>query len=40
MKLLEGNTEENLGDFEFGNDFLNKKPKAWTIEENDKVGLY
>ena len=27
-KLLEDNTEENLGDFGFGNEFLNTIPKA------------
>lgn len=33
MKLLEDNTQENLGDLAFGNEFLDTPPKARLMKE-------
>ena len=33
IKFLEDNIEENLADLEYGNDFLDKTPKAQTMKK-------
>ena len=35
IKLLEDNTEENLGDLGLGNDVSNTTAIAWTMEEKN-----
>ena len=35
-KHLEDNIKETIGDLEFCNDFLDRKPKSWTM--NEKIG--
>ena len=38
MKLLEYNIRENLGDFGYGDDFLDTTPKIWSMQEiTDKL---
>ena len=39
IKLLEDNIRQNLGDLRFGDDFLDKIPKAWSMKENLKLLL-
>ena len=38
IKLLEDYIRENLGDPEYGDSFLDTKPKTWSIEE-DKINI-
>lgn len=39
MKLLENNIAEDLGDFGFGDDFLDTIPKAWSMKEKSWISL-
>lgn len=39
MKLLENNIAEDLGDFGFGDDFLDTILEAWSMKEKSWISL-
>ena len=39
IKRLEDNIRENLDDLKYGNDFLDKTPKLWSVKKKKTIKL-